>query len=511
MKSLRLLLVEDVEADAELVLRELQRGGFAVAWERVESAAAMDAALARESWDVVVSDYTLPGFSAPLALQVVKARGLDLPFIIVSGTVSEDIAVEALHAGAHDFMAKSRLRRLVPAIERELREVVVRSERNRMQEQLLVSDCMASVGLLAAGVAHELNNPLACVKANLELASRDVIEISERHGLTAELRELREMLHDAREGAERLRTIVRDLKIFSRPEAEVFAPVHVVPVMESSLRMAWNEIRHRARLVKDFDAVPTVDASEARLGQVFLNMVVNAAQAIPEGRASANTIKVSTSVGSDGNVVVEIADTGSGMPPEVVDQLFTPFFTTKPPGVGSGLGLSICHRIVAGFGGRIDVVSAVGRGTTFRISLPPSRLDLAVDRRSPAPESAGARRGRILIVDDDPLVLRVLVRVLGGDHVVVAVRSAVEGLAHISGEPPFDVVLADIMMPEMTGAEFFEEIRRRDPAQSQRVVFLTGGAFTPGTRTFLDSVPNQHIEKPFDAHRVRALVNDRLR
>ena len=512
VRPLRVLLVEDVETDAELVLRELHRGGFAVTSERVETAAALTEALARGPWDVVVSDYSLPTFSAPQALRIVRGLGQELPFIIVSGTVGEDIAVESLHAGAQDFMAKGRLRRLVPAIDRELRDVALRTERKKMQEQLLISERMASMGLLAAGVAHELNNPLACVTANLELAARDIVELTERHGLAAEYRELCEMLDDAHEGAERLRTIVRDLKIFSRPEEELIGPVDVVAVMESMLRMAWNEIRHRARLVKVFDpATPMVDASEARLGQVFLNLVVNAAQAIPEGHAHEHTITVSTATAADGRVVIEIADTGTGMSPEVLEQLFRRFFTTKPLGIGTGLGLSICHRIVTGFGGTIDVTSEVGRGTTFRIALPPARRVAPVEAPAVAPARSDQRRGRILIVDDEPLVLRALTRALDADHVVVAVKSAMEALAHIAADPTFDVILTDVMMPEMTGAEFFEELRRRDPALAQRVVFLTGGAFTPSTRAFLDGVANQRIEKPFDAKRLRALLSDRLR
>lgn len=508
-RALRLLLVEDVAADAELVVRELERA-FEVSFARVEHAATMAAALERESWDVVISDYTLPGFSAPQALQVVKDHALDLPFIIVSGRIDEEVAVASMHAGAHDFMAKDRLARLVPAVERELREAQLRAERKQMQEQILISDRMASMGLLAAGVAHELNNPLACVIANLEMGSRDVAGLAERHGLAAEVVELREMLHDAREGAERLRTILRDLKIFSHPEEEEARPVNIIAVLESTLRMAWNEIRHRARLIKSFDAVPMVAASEARLGQVFLNLVVNAAQAIPEGRASENKIKISTMTATTGAAVIEISDTGAGMSPEVVKRLFTPFFTTKPTGVGTGLGLSICHRIVTGFGGTIEVLSEVGHGATFRISLPPAQ-------RPPIPERASRRasiahrHGRILAIDDDPLVLRALTRALETDHVVVLARSAIEGLARIATEPPFDIVLVDIMMPEMNGVAFFEELRRRDAELAQRLIFLTGGAFTLSTRAFLDSVPNQRIEKPFDAHHLRALLNDRLR
>lgn len=510
-RPLRVLLIEDVAADAELVVRELRRGGFDVTAERVETPGGLAAALAGSPWDVIISDYSLPRFSAPLALQQVKDDGRDVPFIIVSGTVSEDIAVAALHAGAHDFMAKGRLGRLVPAIERELRDVTLRAERKRMQEQLLISDRMASMGMLAAGVAHELNNPLACVMANLHLAAREVVELDERRGLGPEVRELREELQDARDCVERLRTIVRDLKIFSRPEAEVTGPVDVVAVLESTLRMAWNEIRHRARLVKQFSRTPPVEASETRLGQVFLNLVVNAAQAIPEGRAHDNTITVTAEPAPDGRVVVAIADTGCGMAPDVLGRLFTPFFTTKPVGVGTGLGLSICQRIVVGLGGTIDVTSEVGRGTTFRITLPQAKRDADAPGPGGAPTAVPRRRGRVLVIDDEPLITKALRRTLAGDHAVVAAGSAAEALTLLATEPPFDVILCDIMMPQMTGVELFEELRRRARGLADRVIFLTGGAFTSSTREFLDSVPNQRVEKPFDPHHLRTLINDRLR
>jgi CheY-like chemotaxis protein len=195
----------------------------------------------------------------------------------------------------------------------------------------------------------------------------------------------------------------------------------------------------------------------------------------------------------------------------VLSRLFTPFFTTKPVGVGTGLGLSICQRIVTGFGGAITVTSEVGRGTTFRVTLPaavgePAERDAAALAVPPA-----RRRGRILVIDDEPMVAKALSRTLGLDHTVITVSRATEALARIAAEPPFDVVLCDIMMPHMTGVELYEELRRRDPAIAERVIFLTGGAFTATARAFLDSVPNQRVEKPFDPHHLRALINDRLR
>ena len=291
-KPLRALVVEDFEQDTALVVRELKRGGYDLTYERVETPEAMTAALDRQAWDIVLSDYSLPRFSAPLALKLVKARGLDLPFIIISGTVNEEIAVQAIHAGAHDFMAKGRLARLIPAIERELRDVALRAEQKKLQDQLLISDRMASMGTLAAGVAHEINNPLACVMANLDLATRALTARGEELGITGELSEIREELRDARDAVERIRNIVRDLKVFSRSPDDEAGPVDIQRVMESTLRMAWNELRYRARLVKDYRPTPPVQANEPRLGQVFLNLIVNATQAMADGRAEANELRI---------------------------------------------------------------------------------------------------------------------------------------------------------------------------------------------------------------------------
>ncbi len=507
---LRALLVEDVETDAALLVRELERGGFEVTHQRVDTPEAMSAALAAERWDVVLADYTLPRFNAPHALRVLQERDLDLPFIIVSGTVNEDIAVESLRAGAHDFMAKSKLGRLIPAIERELRDVALRAEQRKLREQLLISERMASVGTVAAGVAHEINNPLACVLANLDLAERGLAERAGSLGLMVEFEEVREELRDAREAAERIRNMVRDLKLFSRIREEPTGPVDVTHVLESTLRIASNEIRHRARLVTSYGNTPPVQASESRLGQVFLNLVVNAAQAIGEGQVKDNEIRISTSVAPNNRVLIEIADTGSGMPPEVLARLFTPFFTTKPVGVGTGLGLSICHRIVTGFGGTIDVSSEVGKGTTFRLWLPTAASG-GLDGASGGGANGGPSRGRVLVIDDEPMAVRVMQRILSPEHEVVAFGCAAKALDFITGGTRFDVILCDLMMPQMTGMEFYAALNRLDPAQAARIIFVTGGAFTPAARTFLDAVPNQRVEKPFDAQHLRALVNDRLK
>lgn len=505
-KLLKALIVEDNERDAILLLRELNRGGYELNSERVETAEALNAALDREDWDIVLSDYSMPRFSAPAALALVRQRGFDLPFIIVSGTVGEETAVEAMRAGANDFMPKGAMARLLPAIDRELREAAARTERKKMREQLLISERMASVGMLSASVAHEINNPLAVVLANLEIVLQH-LEAPAAPPLDALIGPLR----DAHEAAERVSHIARDLKIFSRSSnEEQRGPVDIERVLESALRMASNEIRHRASVVRQYDKLPPVHGNEARLGQVFLNLLVNAAQAIPEGRASENRITLSIRGGENNRAVVQISDTGTGIPPEVASRVFDPFFTTKAEGVGTGLGLAICHRIVSSLGGDISVESRPGHGTVFSVSLPHAGTPLPKAEAPVAAQSA-KRRGRVLVVDDEPMLCATVERILSIEHDVTTFQSAKQALQLLEGGDRFDLILSDVMMPQMTGIEFHEALLRIAPELADKVVFMTGGAFSAEASAFLDRFPHRTIDKPFKSTALRRLVQDLIR
>jgi len=527
-KPLRALLIDDSEQDANLILSCLRSGGFDVNAERVDTAEGMLHALSAGPWDVVLSDYSMQRFSALEALAILKERHLDLPFIIVSATVGEETAVEAMRLGAHDYMLKAKLTRLPPAVDREVREAAVRAERNTMQEQLMLADRMVSVGTLAAAVAHEINNPLATLMANLEFLAQDIADfVADARGravgpsraagdwsswIAARSGRIAEPLGHAREAADRVRLIARDLKVFSHPDDDRRGPVDVERVLESSVRMSWNEVRHRARLTRDYGAVPPVLANEARLGQVFLNLIVNAAQAIPEGSADHNEITICTKLVDGQRTMVEISDTGAGIPPDVLPRIFDPFFTTKPVGIGTGLGLSICRRIVDEFGGEIAVESEVYRGTTVRVSFPASISDSSEEQMPKARLSTPPpRMARILVIDDEPLLGDVLCRLFAAEHDVVAETEARIALRRMIDGEQFDVVFCDLIMPVMTGYELHAEVRRLSPSEADKIVFMTGGAFTPAAREFLASVPNARIEKPFDLTKVRALVRSLLR
>jgi CheY-like chemotaxis protein/anti-sigma regulatory factor (Ser/Thr protein kinase) len=351
-------------------------------------------------------------------------------------------------------------------------------------------------------VAHEINNPLSYVIANLAVGVDALAQISGAQ-------ETIEALREAQQGAERVRQIVRDLKTFSRSDDAPAGPVDLHRIIEGSINLAWNEIRHRARLVKDFARdLPPALGNEPKIGQVLLNLLVNAAHAIREGEAERNEIRISTRAAGR-TVMVGVKDTGSGIQPEDLRRLFDPFFTTKPLGVGTGLGLFICQGIVRSLGGEIAVESEPGKGSSFRVTLPVANAPVPQAQENlPAPPPQ--KRGKILAIDDEPLVGAVLTRALAA-HDVVSLTSATEALAKIRGGAQFDLIFCDLMMPHMTGIEFYAALQAEAPALAKRVIFLTGGAFTTGARDFLEKTPARTVEKPFDLKSIRALVTELLR
>ncbi|WPB76833.1 ATP-binding protein [Archangium violaceum] len=395
-----------------------------------------------------------------------------------------------------------------PAVVSIARDV---TEQRKLQSQLSLADRMASMGTLAAGIAHEINNPLAFVISNLGFLLDEMRRMPSMMpgGLAArpEVDEWRSVIMEAREGAERVRQIVRQLKAFSRPDEERLEAVDLHAVLDSAVMLAANEIKHRARLKREYGPMPHVKGNEGRLCQVFLNLVVNAAQAIPEGAAEKNEIRLVTREGEQGRIIAEVQDSGSGIPAEVMGRIFDPFFTTKPVGVGTGLGLSICHGIITGLGGEISVESQPGRGTTVRVVLPAAEPGARVQKPVPAPQVPITQRGRVLIVDDEPAVGRALRRILR-EHEVELATSGRQALEKLSADNRFHAVLCDVMMPDLGGKDLYEAIQQGGSGLERRFVFVSGGAFTQGARDFLARVPNPTLEKPFDETAVRRVVRE---
>jgi signal transduction histidine kinase len=389
------------------------------------------------------------------------------------------------------------------------------AERQSHADQLM-AERMAPVGTFAGGVAHQINNPLATIMANLDFTLRELGDLTqELHAAatvaqTARLAELGEPLRDARDSADRIRRLVRDLQRFAPAGSDRRAPVELNPTLDAALSLVWKEIQFRARLVKHFGPVGPVRASESRLRELFLNLVQNAAQAIPEGDPEHNEIRVSTAVGAGEHVVVTIEDSGAGIPAENLGRIFDPFFTTRPVGSSTGLGLSLCHRIVTELGGQITVASTPGRGSTFRVTLP--GIAAEPELAAPGPTPAGPiRRGRVLVVDDEPALGKAVRRSLMAEHDVTVVTSAREALARMAAGECFDVIISDLIMPGMTGMDLHAELLRADPETAARMVFLTGGAGMPEAREFLARVPNPRVDKPFETKNLAAIVTRLLR
>ena len=370
---LHTLIVDDSEDDALLVVQALKREGYDPSYERVATAEAIRGALARRQWEVILADYTMPSFGALAALDLLHQTQLDLPFIIISGTIDEAMAVSALKAGAHDFIVKGNLARLAPAIAREIREAGLRQQQRQtraalqartdelaaMTQQLWQAAKLATLGELSASLAHELNNPLFTLGLQIQamlgaLPSGD----SKRDTLQAMADEVKRMGH-----------LVANLLQFSRRSTRQVSTVDVRDELANTLELMAFHLRHRhVKAETEFGPVPLIQADRQQLRQVFLNLFTNAVDAMPEG----GTLTVRTWMGETTlpQAWIAISDTGEGIQPEALSQIWEPFFTTKPEGKGTGLGLSICRRIVEQHGGTIELESRPGQGTSVRLMLP---------------------------------------------------------------------------------------------------------------------------------------------
>jgi PAS domain S-box-containing protein len=392
----------------------------------------------------------------------------------------------------------------VPNVELEgtpARLVVVRdmTEHDRLREQLSLGDRMASLGRLAAGVAHEINNPLAYVHTSLEVASRDLEALGDPR--TANIAQ---SIARAQDGAARVRSIVHDLKMLSRAEDEPTEAVDLPGVLDSTIALATSAIGPKAKVTRRYGDAPRARATRGRLGQLFLNLLLNAADAIAEEDADGTEILVTTGTDTEGHAVIEIADRGAGIPPAVAERIFDPFFTTKQVGAGTGLGLAICHRIVTQLGGNITFASTPGKGTTFRVVLPAAEEQPAL----PLGEAPVPHRARILVVDDEPVLLRSIEDLLGESHDVVTRASGREALDLLHADRGFDVIVADLMMPGVTGMDLFESASAKYPGLERRFVFMTGGAFTNRSRELISRIPNRCVDKPFDGDELLRAIGE---
>ncbi len=406
--QLRVLIVEDREDDVLLLIRALKREGYDPEYVCVENAVCMNEALTKQSWDIVISDYNMPHFNGLEALEILKGKDIDIPFILLSGAISEEIAVDAMTAGAADFIMKSNLSRLIPAVERELREAEVRRDRRlanqkikeqhdqiqvhaselevsndelkntqekllesnsdlqatldnlkSSQEQLLQSSKLAAIGELVSGVAHELNNPLAAISMATEMLEMMVDDEEEK-----------ECVEVISAHIKRAIAIVGNLLSFARKHEPHRNCISINEAILSTIELRTYELNLDSVVIATdlCTDIPGTNADYNQLQQVFLNLISNAEQAMKEAHGRGNILIKSMTAGD--MIRVTFTDDGPGVPVHIKDRLFEPFFTTKEVGKGTGLGLSICYGIIEDHGGRIYVESGKGDGTTFVIELP---------------------------------------------------------------------------------------------------------------------------------------------
>jgi signal transduction histidine kinase len=511
---LRVLIVDDSEDDAELLVLELKRRGFAPSAGRVETAAALNAALSTGRWEIVLSDYNMPGFTGSEALAIVKAHAPDVPFILVSGSIGEEHAVEAMRAGASDFVGKSNLHRLAPVVERELREAQHRVEQRTMSEALVESrnqfrhvQKLEAVGRLAGGIAHDFNNLLTAILGYADLLLSD-LPADDRH--RADVEEIR------RAGA-RAADLTRQLLAFSRQQVLDLAVVSLNDVITDTQRLLSRVIGEDVVLERRCEeALWYVKADRTQVVQILMNLAVNARDAMPQG----GTLTMTTAnvlVEAQGRhnplvrpgpyAVVEVRDTGEGIPPDVLPRIFEPFFTTKDAGKGTGLGLSTVYGIVKQSEGFIFVDSTPGKGTVFTIYFPQTLERLVQDARPEVSEGPDGHE-TILVVDDEPSVRELTARVLrqAGYRVIVASgpEAACQALADHDG--PLDLLLTDIVLPGGNGRTLAKQLVAARPGL--RVLFMSG--FT-GDVSYLGGRPDGDLlVKPFSPAALESRVRGAL-
>jgi len=473
---LRVLMIEDSEDDAYIVLSELKQGNYDIAFERVDNREALQSNLVARAWDLVISDFAMPQFSGIEALKLVRSSNADIPFIFISGTMGEDVAVAALKDGAQDYLVKNNLKRLVPAVQRELRKADELRQRKRLELHVHLLQKFEAIGRLAGGVAHDFNNLLGVILGQTEM----LLERSRDEGITHGL----EMIQQA---GERGASLTRQLLAFGRRqvlETKVLDLNTVLTNLENLLRRVIGEdieLEFRTEAKRH-----TVDADPSQLEQVFMNLAINARDAMPAGGkltiATENLdldeayMDRRVTVKPGHYVQIIVSDTGCGMDEQTQSRIFEPFFTTKEQSKGTGLGLAMVYGIVKQSGGFIWVYSEPGHGTAFKINIPV--VEAAAEAAQPIERSGSLPRGSetILVVDDDASLREVTCEILrGGGYTVIEAESPARALQVAeSHSSVIDFLLTDVIMPKMNGRELATRLVQARPAM--KVLYVSGYA-----------------------------------
>jgi len=473
-QPLNVLMVEDSEDDAVILVRELRRGDYDVTFERVDTAAGMSQALATKKWDLVICDYSMPHFSGMDALKLLRETGSDIPFIFLSGTIGEDTAVAALKMGAQDYLMKDNVKRLLPAIQRELGEATRRKERKRLEEQIQQLQKFEAIGRLAGGIAHDFNNALSVILAWTQLGYDELPPGSPT----------RAKFQAIREQAQSTAGLTRQLLAFARRQVLQRQNLDLNDLISRTARLLQTAIGEsiELKLILALD-LHTVAADPTQIDQILMNLCLNARDAMPKGGRIVIETKNTTiteefhrihSFGTPGEyVVISISDTGTGMDQATLDRLFEPFFTTKEMGRGTGLGLATTYGIVKQHDGFINAYSELGKGTTFRVYLPghsaPSK-----ERRMESSLSDLRGTETILLAEDNAAlrdVARKVMEPLG--YRIMAASTGQEAVQLFkANREKINVAVLDVIMPGLGGVEAYMQMRALKP--DLPVIFTTG-------------------------------------
>jgi signal transduction histidine kinase len=509
---LRVLIVEDSEDDTALLVRELQRGGYEVTSERVDSPEALDTAVAEREWDVVICDYSMPHFSGIDALRLLREKGSRVPFIFLSGTIGEETAVAALKQGAQNYLLKDNMKRLIPAIQRELREKEERQQREDLEQRVQRLQKFESIGRLAGGIAHDFNNALGVILGWAQLGDEKAEVVSRQ--------QLRETFHKIADAARHSAGLTSQLLAFAR--RQILQPrdinlndlvIETTTLLKSAVGA---RIEFRVVLATDLNSIR---ADPSQIHQVIMNLCLNARDAMPQGgRLLVET--QNTEVREDfckkypyskpgKYVLLSVTDTGVGMNAETLEHIFEPFFTTKEMGKGTGLGLATVYGIVKQHEGFLNVGSEPGRGSTFLAYFPAS-LDLDEVPRVPITNHSRGGNETILLAEDNEALQDLTVRTLEGlGYRVIAVSNGVEAVREFTANRNrIDMVILDVAMPMLDGTEAYLQMCEIRP--DLPVVFTTGHTTESVLLGTLVKEGAAFLQKPYPLSSLSRIVRDLL-
>lgn len=507
---LRLLMIEDSEDDAALLLRELGRGGYEVAHQRVDTATAMLDAVEKQKWDLVISDHSMPHFTGVDALHLLRAKGSRIPFIFVSGTIGEETAVSALKDGAQDYLMKTNLKRLVSAVQRELREAEQRLERERLERQVQQLHKFETIGRLAGGIAHDFNNVIGAILGWAELCSQDTQPGTQLH----------ERIHKIMDQADRAAGLTSQLLSFARRQflqpKRIDLNMHVLQSTSLLRRVIGEHITITVETARDLH-VTLADPSQ--VDQVLMNLCLNARDAMPNGgRLLIETRNIEiieeycrtvTYAVPGSYVLLLVSDNGIGMDAETTEQIFEPFFTTKEPGKGTGLGLATVYGIVKQHGGFLNVDSEPGKGTIFRIYLPAS-TGIAEAREAQSDEKPRKGNETILLAEDHDGLRQSAKEMLEalGYRVILAANGLDAVRLFKANSDRIDLVILDVVMPGQSGPDTYSQLTaiRSD----LRAIFTTGYTSEAASLFSLIDKGAGFLQKPYGQRSIGLKIRELL-